>query len=221
MRQIAFVLLLLCGPLVFAQQTPPTESGAPPAAAAPPAESPADPPAEAAPATPPAPTGPPRVRFDTSLGSFVVKLDRDRAPLTVEAFLRYVREGFYDGTVFHRVINNFVAQGGGYDANYQIKMPHGKLVNESGNGLTNRRGTIGMARAEGPHSATSQFYLNLADNPDLNPLPTRWGFAVFGEVVEGMEVVDRMGHVATGKVASFEQDAPLKPIVIERARLLD
>jgi len=217
MRQIAFVLFLLCTPLVLAQQTPPAEPGTPPAATPPTAA----PPAEATPAPPPAPTGPPRVRIDTSLGSFVVKLDQDRAPLTVDTFLRYVREGFYDGTVFHRVINNFVAQGGGYDAKYQIKMPHGKLVNESGNGLTNRRGTIGMARAEGPHSATSQFYLNLADNPDLNPLPTRWGFAVFGEVIEGMDVVDRMGHVATGKTASFEQDAPVKPIVIERARILE
>jgi cyclophilin family peptidyl-prolyl cis-trans isomerase len=213
MRPIAFVLFLFFGQFAFAQQTPPADPGTSPPSATPPAE--------ATPAPPPAPAGPPRVRFDTSLGSFVVKLDKDRAPLTVEAFLRYVREGFYDGTVFHRVINNFVAQGGGYDANYQVKMPHSKLVNESGNGLTNRRGTIGMARSEGPHSATSQFYLNLADNPDLNPLPTRWGYTVFGEVIEGMEVVDRMGHVATGKIASFEQDAPLKPIVIEKARVLE
>jgi cyclophilin family peptidyl-prolyl cis-trans isomerase len=215
MRQIAFVLFLLCGQLVFAQQTPPANPDTTPPASA-------TPPVEAQPAAPPAPAGPPRVRFDTSLGSFVVKLDKDRAPLTVESFLRYVREGYYDGTVFHRVINNFVAQGGGYDANYQVKVPaHGKVPNESGNGLTNRRGTLGMARSESPHSATTQFFLNLADNPDLNPLPTRWGYAVFGEVIEGMDVVDRMGHVATGKVASFDQDAPLKPIVIERARILE
>jgi cyclophilin family peptidyl-prolyl cis-trans isomerase len=240
MRQIAFVLALLCGQLAFAQQTPPADPAAPPPAestatspadpaATPPADpaatppaDPATPPAPATPAAPAKPAGPPRVRFDTSLGSFVVQLDEERAPLTVEAFLRNVREGFYDGTVFHRVINNFVAQGGGYDVNYQVKMSrHGKVFNESGNGLTNRRGTIGMARTEAPHSATTQFFLNLADNPDLNPLPTRWGYAVFGEVVEGMDVVDRMGHVPTGKVASFDQDAPLRPLVIERARILE
>jgi len=173
----------------------------------------------------PAPAAPvdnaPRVRFDTSAGSFTVRLDRERAPLTVENFLKYVREGEYSGTVFHRVIDNFVAQGGGYTSDYKAKQPPlPPIVNEAGNGLTNRRGTIAMARTEKPHSATNQFYLNLADNPDLDPLATRWGYAVFGTVIEGMDVVDRLGHVATGAVAEFTKDAPLKPIVIEKATVL-
>jgi peptidyl-prolyl cis-trans isomerase A (cyclophilin A) len=170
---------------------------------------------------PAAPAGPPRVRIETSLGAFVLRLDQERAPLTVENFLRYVRSGYYDGTIFHRVIDNFIAQGGGYTADNQLKEPRELIANESGNGLTNRRGTIAMARTDKPHSANSQFFLNLADNLDLNPLPTRWGYAVFGEVIEGMDVVDRIGHVPTGAVGEFKQDAPLKPVVIEKARVLE
>src|SRR5262249_36673786 len=154
-----------------------------------------------APAPAPTPTQPTRVRFETTMGSFVIRVDPVRAPLTVESFLRYVREGQYDGVIFHRVVANFVAQTGGYDTNYQPKPYHGNVVNESGNGLQNRRGSVGMARPEGgPHTATCQFYINLADNPDLNPLPTRWGYAVFGDVIEGMDVVDRIGNSATGAV---------------------
>lgn len=164
----------------------------------------------------------PRVRFDTTMGSFTVRLAPDRAPLTVENFLQYVRQGFYTGTLFHRVINNFVAQAGGYDTGYKEKKATRPTIhNEAGNGLTNRRGTIAMARTGNPHSADSQFYLNLADNPDLDPLPTRWGYAVFGEVVEGMDVIDRIGHTATGAAGTFTQDAPLKPIVIEKATVLE
>ena len=163
----------------------------------------------------------PRVRFETTMGNFVIRLDPVRAPLTVENFLRYVREGHYDGVVFHRVIANFMVQTGGYDANYELKPVHGTVVNESGNGLPNRRGAVGMARAEGPHSSTSQFYINLVDNPDLNPLPTRWGYAVFGEVIEGMDVVDRIGNSATGAVGPFKESAPRKPIVIQKAVLLE
>ena len=164
----------------------------------------------------------PRVRFDTSMGSFVVQLAPERAPLTVENFLRNARSGFYSGTVFHRVIDNFIAQAGGYGADYKLKPPGAQHVaNEAGNGLTNRRGTIAMARTANPHSANCQFYLNLADNPDLDPLPSRWGYAVFGEVVEGMDVVDRIGHVATGAGGEFSQDVPLKAIVIEKATVLD
>ncbi len=163
----------------------------------------------------------PRVRFDTTMGSFVVQLASERAPLTVENFLKYARAGFYQGTVFHRVIDNFIAQGGGYGADYKLKPPgHGDVVNESGNGLANRRGTIAMARTANPHSADCQFYLNLADNPDLDPLPSRWGYAVFGEVVEGMDVVDRIGHVATGAGGEFSKDVPLKAIVIEKVTVL-
>lgn len=171
---------------------------------------------------PPAPTpSPARVRFDTSMGSFTVRLETERAPITVENFLTYVREGHYNGTIFHRVVQNFVAQGGAFTADNQGKATRDPIVNESGNGLTNRRGTLGMARLEKAHSGSCQFYVNLADNPDLNPLPSRWGYTVFGEVVEGMDVVDRIGHVPTGAVGPFKQDAPLKPVVIEKVTILE
>ena len=172
-------------------------------------------------AAPAAQPGPPRVRFETSMGVFVVRLDKERAPLTVENFLRYARERHYDGTIFHRVIDNFVAQGGGYMADNKLKPTHEPVFNESGNGLTNRRGAVGMARSEGPHSANSQFFINLADNPDLNPLPSRWGYTVFGEIVEGMDVIDRIGHVPTGEVGEFKESAPLKPVIIEKAVVLE
>jgi cyclophilin family peptidyl-prolyl cis-trans isomerase len=162
-----------------------------------------------------------RVRFDTSMGSFVVRLYPERAPLTVENFLRYVREGHYDGTIFHRVIDNFVIQGGGYIPDYTSKDVHAPIPNESGNGLVNRRGTLGLARTENPHSGSAQFFINLADNAELNPLPSRWGYAVFGEVIDGMDVVDRIGHVATGKVGPFKGDAPLRQVLIEKATLLE
>jgi cyclophilin family peptidyl-prolyl cis-trans isomerase len=174
---------------------------------------------ETAPATP-APAAS-RVRVDTSMGSFTIRLETQRAPLTVENFLKYVRAGHYDGTVFHRVIRNFVAQGGGYTTAFEAKPTQGFVANESGNGLLNRRGTVGMARSEAPHSANCQFFINLADNPDLNPIPTRWGYAVFGEIVAGMDVVDRIAHVPTGEWGPFKDDAPLKPIVIEKITVVE
>ena len=132
------------------------------------------------------------------MGSFVIELDTERAPLTVANFLEYVRAGHYNGTIFHRVINNFVAQGGGYDEKYVEKPTRAGIPNESGNGLSNRRGTVGLARTGEPHSGNAQFYINLADNPALDPQASRWGYAVFGRVVEGMNVVDDIGAVATG-----------------------
>jgi cyclophilin family peptidyl-prolyl cis-trans isomerase len=172
-------------------------------------------PSPAAPAV--TPTNVKAVRVTTSMGTFVIELDAARAPLTVQNFLRYVNEGFYTNTLFHRVVGNFVAQGGGYDAaTLKLKPTHEFIVNESGNGLQNTRGTVGMARAGGAHTANSQFYVNIADNTDLDPLPTRWGYAVFGRVTEGMEVIDRMGVVATGSMGELKSDAPLKPIVIEK-----
>jgi peptidyl-prolyl cis-trans isomerase A (cyclophilin A) len=157
----------------------------------------------------------PRVRFETSAGNFLVELDTVRAPLTAENFLRYVRDGGYDGTVFHRVIANFVIQGGGYDDRLAARTPQAPIPNESGNGLSNRRGTLGLAREDSPHSGSSQFYINLADNVGLDPLPSRWGYAVFGRVVEGMDVVDRIGYLRTETVASFGPDVP-----VERPRVL-
>jgi len=172
-------------------------------------------------------TTPPRVRVVTNAGSFVIELDRGRAPLTVARFLKYVDESFYSGVIFHRVVAGFVAQTGGYtesatDADgdgrkdLQAKPVNESVINESGNGLSNLRGTIGFARSTEPHSGTSQFYINLADNIDLNPRPTRWGYAVFGKVVEGMEVVDDIGHRPTGGGAPFDRNVPLEPIVVER-----
>lgn len=173
-------------------------------------------PSPAAPAV--APTAIKAVRVTTSMGSFVIELETARAPLSVQNFLRYVNEGFYTNTLFHRVVSNFVAQAGGYDATtLKLKPTHEYIVNESGNGLQNKRGTVGMARAGGAHTANSQFYVNIADNTDLDPLPTRWGYAVFGKITEGMDVIDKMGVVATGSMGGeLKSDAPLKPIVIEK-----
>jgi peptidyl-prolyl cis-trans isomerase A (cyclophilin A) len=161
-----------------------------------------------------------RVRVDTTLGSFVVQLETARAPLTSANFLAYVKGGFYTGTIFHRVINNFVVQGGGYDEKYQLKTPLAPVPNESGSGLSNKRGTLGLARSDAPHSGNAQFYVNLTDNDDLDPTPLRWGYAVFGRVVDGMEVVDRIGRTPTGTVGPWTKDAPLEPVVIKRIELI-
>jgi cyclophilin family peptidyl-prolyl cis-trans isomerase len=155
------------------------------------------------------------------MGDFVIELYPDRAPLTVANFLTYVREGHYTNTLFHRVIANFVIQGGGHDAtDFKLKPVHPPVPNESGNGLQNKRGMVGLARADAPHSGNCQFYVDLVDNPELDPLPTRWGYAVFGKVIQGMDVVDRIGVTPTGSMGPFKSDAPLKPVVIERIELL-
>lgn len=160
--------------------------------------------------------GPALVRVYTNLGSFVIELESARAPLTVANFLEYVRAGYYSGTLFHRVVNNFIAQGGGFDTQYVEKPTRPSIPNESGNGLSNRRGTVGLARGGAPHSGNTQFYINIADNAALDPQSSRWGYAVFGKVIEGMSVVDEIGAVGTGQVGPFEKDAPLKPIIIEK-----
>jgi peptidyl-prolyl cis-trans isomerase A (cyclophilin A) len=161
-----------------------------------------------------------RVRFETTLGSFTVEVDPARAPLTGASFLQYARDMHYDGTIFHRIIGNFVIQGGGYLPDGTEKPVRGGVPNESGNGLSNRRGTVALARTADPHSGTSQFYVNVADNIALDPSPMRWGYAVFGRVVEGMDVVDRIASVATGSRASFQEDTPLEPVVITTARVV-
>jgi peptidyl-prolyl cis-trans isomerase A (cyclophilin A) len=157
-----------------------------------------------------------RVRVETSMGNFVIELASARAPLSVANFLEYARTGHYDGTIFHRVVANFVAQGGGLDEKLAEKPTRPNIPNESGNGLSNRRGSVGMARTGEAHSANAQFFVNLADNSTLDPQPSRWGYAVFGQVVEGMDVVDAIGSVATGAVGPLESDAPLKAVVIQR-----
>ncbi len=163
----------------------------------------------------------PRVQVETSEGTFVLELDTVRAPLSAENFLRYVRDGFYDGTVFHRVIPNFVVQGGGFDPGLSERKGHASIPNESGNGLSNRRGTLGLAREESPHSGSSQFYINLMDNAGLDPLPSRWGYAVFGRVVEGMDVVDRIAHLPTETVEKFGTDVPVARPFIKRAWVIE
>lgn len=169
-----------------------------------------------------APSSNPEVRVTTNMGSFVIELYPDRAPLTVADFLRYVHEGFYTNTLFHRVVANFVIQGGGHEASppYALKPTYPPVDNESGNGLQNKRGAVGLARAAGPHTGNAQFYVNLVDNPELDPLPTRWGYAVFGQVVQGMDVVDRIGVVPTGAFGPFKADAPLKPVVIQSVEVI-
>ncbi len=166
------------------------------------------------------PAGPQRVRFETTLGAFTVEVDPARAPLTAANFLQYTRDLHYDGTIFHRIVGNFVVQGGGYLPDGAEKPVRGSVPNESGNGLSNRRGTVSLARTGDPHSGTSQFYINVADNIALDPSPMRWGYAVFGRVVEGMDVVDRIASVATGSRASFQEDTPLEPVVITTARIV-
>ncbi|HEY6825134.1 MAG TPA: peptidylprolyl isomerase [Steroidobacteraceae bacterium] len=162
-----------------------------------------------------------QVRVTTTMGEFVIEVRNDRAPLTAANFLRYVREGFYTNTLFHRVIANFVLQGGGHDATtQQLKPTHDSVFNESGNGLQNKRGTVGLARGESPHSGNAQFYVNLVDNPDLDPVPTRWGYTVFGRVVQGMDVIEHIGETPTGAMGPFKSDSPLKPVVIEKMEII-
>ena len=160
---------------------------------------------------------PVRVRFETTAGAFVIELDTARAPLSTANFTQYVRDGHYEGTIFHRVVSNFVIQGGGYTLDGTEKPTRSPIPNESGNGLSNRRGTVAMARVGDPHSASAQFYVNIVDNLSLDPSPSRWGYAVMGRVVEGMDVVDRIANVATGARGPFTEDAPLEPTVITRA----
>ena len=164
----------------------------------------------------------PEVRVTTSMGSFVIELRPDRAPLTVANFLRYVRTGFYTDTLIHRVVANFVIQGGGHEASppYALKPTGPPVVNESGNGLQNKFRAVGLARGADPDSGNTQFYINLVDNPELDPLPTRWGYTVFGKVIQGMSVVEQIGLVPTGAFGPFKSEAPLTPIVIESISLV-
>src|SRR5580704_551954 len=163
----------------------------------------------------PKPAAPaPQVQVFTSMGNFTIELNAERAPLTVANFLAYVDAGHYTNTLIHRAVANFVIQGGGFNADYSPKPASLKVVNESGNGLSNVRGTVGLARTSDPHGGNSQFFVNINDNAALDPNATRWGYAVFGRVIDGMDVVDRIGNVATGAHGALKEEAPLKPIVI-------
>jgi peptidyl-prolyl cis-trans isomerase B (cyclophilin B) len=163
----------------------------------------------------------PRVVLTTTLGDITLELDKDKAPISTENFLMYVSSGQFDGTIFHRVIPGFMVQGGGFTADMKQKSTMPPIVNEADNGLKNDRGTIAMARTSEPHSATSQFFVNLKDNTFLNhtaPTPQGWGYAVFGKVVEGMHVVDTIATVETGAHGPH-RDVPVQPVVITKASL--
>jgi peptidyl-prolyl cis-trans isomerase B (cyclophilin B) len=165
----------------------------------------------------------PQVKLQTTLGEVVIKLNAEKAPLSVKNFLSYVKEGHYDGTIFHRVIPGFMAQGGGYTEKFQQKPTHPPIKNEADNRLLNKRGTIAMARTPDPDSATAQFFINYADNGFLDyksSTPSGWGYAVFGEVVEGMDVVDKMATIPTGRGGPMATDVPQTPIVIEKAMVV-
>lgn len=163
-----------------------------------------------------------KVKLTTSLGSIIVQLNTEKAPVSSANFLTYVNEGFYNGTIFHRVIKGFMAQGGGFDTSFKQKDVHSPIKNEADNGLKNQRGTLAMARTNDPNSATAQFFINYKDNSFLDhtsPTPSGWGYAVFGEVVEGMEVVDEMAKQETGNRGGH-QDVPKADIVIEKAEVV-
>ena len=164
-----------------------------------------------------------RVRMSTILGDMTLELDVENAPKTVENFVNYASSGFYDGTIFHRVINNFMVQGGGFDTGMRQKTTEAPIDNEANNGLKNNRGTIAMARTMDPHSATAQFFINVSDNDFLNHTAENmqgWGYTVFGQVVEGQEVLDKIRVVPTGSQAGH-QDVPVDPVVIESVTVLD
>jgi peptidyl-prolyl cis-trans isomerase A (cyclophilin A) len=163
----------------------------------------------------------PTVRFETSLGDFTVELDRRRAPVTANNFLRYVETGAWNGTIFHRVIDGFVIQGGGYLPDFTPIATADPIMNESGNGLTNRTRSIAMARHEDPHSATSQFYFNLADNESLDPNRRSWGYTVFGQVIDGWETVEAIAGVPTDYAEGLGAgDVPLEAVVLRRVTLV-
>lgn len=159
----------------------------------------------------------PQVALDTSAGRIVLELDTDKAPATVANFIRYVRAGHYDGTIFHRVIAGFMIQGGGFTPEMRMKPTEAPIENEADNGLHNRVGTVAMARTAAPHSATAQFFINVNDNDFLDHRSRSaqgYGYAVFGKVIEGMDVVDRIRKVPTGTVGPF-RDVPREPVLIE------
>ncbi len=164
----------------------------------------------------------PKVALETSKGKIVIELSSDKAPATVKNFIEYVKSGFFDGTIFHRVIPNFMIQGGGFTSDMKKKPNNPPIKNEADNGLKNDRGTIAMARTNDPHSATSQFFINTKDNNFLNHTGKNaqgWGYAVFGRVVEGMDAIDAISAVKTG-IKGYYRDVPVEPVVIDKVKIL-
>ena len=164
----------------------------------------------------------PKVLIETSKGNITIELNAEKAPITVENFIGYVNDGFYNGTIFHRVIPNFMVQGGGMTADMSEKSTKASIQNEANNGLLNDRGTLAMARTNAPHSASSQFFINVADNAFLNfkgENPQGWGYAVFGKVTEGMEVVDAIVGVKTGN-HGMHRDVPVEPVLMNKVSVV-
>ncbi len=165
----------------------------------------------------------PRVRISTTAGDIVLELNATKAPKSVENFLTYVNDGFYDGTIFHRVIANFMIQGGGFTPDFKKKKVRAAIKNEADNGLSNNRGSIAMARTNDPHSATAQFFINVVDNRFLNHTSKTsrgWGYTVFGKVVEGMDIVDKIRKERTGAGGMFSKDVPKNTIVIQKMTVI-
>jgi peptidyl-prolyl cis-trans isomerase B (cyclophilin B) len=163
-----------------------------------------------------------KVRFETTKGSFVLELDDEHAPATVANFMQYVRDGHYDNTIFHRVIDGFMIQGGGFEPGMKQKATRSPVANEAGNGVKNRKFTVAMARTSDPHSATAQFFINVADNAFLDykgPSPQGWGYCVFGKVVEGTEVVEAIKDVETSR-SGMHENVPVDDVVIRKAEAL-
>ena len=159
----------------------------------------------------------PQVRIETNQGEIVLELYPAKAPKTVANFLQYVDEGFYSNTIFHRVIENFMIQGGGFAPDYARKETHASIINEANNGLKNERGTLAMARTSEPHSASAQFFINVTNNDSLNhtaPTARGWGYCVFGKVIKGMDVVDNIRKLPTGPAGIFQSDVPRTPVII-------
>ncbi len=164
-----------------------------------------------------------KVKLTTTLGDIVIQLEDEKAPVSAANFIAYVKQGFFNGTIFHRVIPDFMAQGGGFDTSFNQKSTNAPIKNEADNGLKNKRGTLAMARTSDPNSATAQFFINYKDNSFLDyssPTPNGWGYAVFGEVVEGMDIADKMAKEPTGN-RGMHQNVPKTDIVIEKAEIVE
>lgn len=164
-----------------------------------------------------------KVKLQTSMGDITLELDGEKAPATVENFVQYVKDGFYDGVIFHRVIDGFMIQGGGFTPDMKQKPTRAPIKNEADNGLKNDVYTIAMARTPDPHSASAQFFINVKDNDFLNfsaPTPSGWGYAVFGKVIDGSDIVDAIAKVNTGNFGPFG-DVPLEPVIITKAEVLE
>ena len=227
-KRLLLALVLMLPALALAQATGTTDKPAAtpkptakPAAAKPAPKAPAKPAAKTDVASAADAQAPSKVQIKTSLGDITVELYADKAPKSVENFLAYAKSGFYDGTIFHRVIADFMIQGGGFTPDLRQKKTRAPVVNESKNGLSNLRGTIAMARTADPNSATAQFFINTVDNPrldyagDANP-----GYCVFGKVTAGLDVVDKIRALPTGAQGPFRSDVPTTPVIIEKVTVL-